>query len=366
MVRRSSIALVLPLTLSTILSYALESIASHSPSAASTEAQNNLICHTSNSLDCYPAIFSPTKDFQLLHDDQSIPPGLHVRMNLATGVKEARLNVPEDGERDESDIVVIENSALEDETISQAPQSKLAKALILQDLEQHYDAFNADTLLSGSRNLTANTGSIGSYTSIASEIMSTCTVPENESCLQALESMEELAHDLEWGVVLAEDRELSQFLSEFLSSKPTEADIERRSGIALLLGTALQNNEKALQILLNQSKGYCSLAAIIAEQLYFIRREHELRGLSAENYTYASRLVFLLSQLCADDRQLKAFAARGGFDALTSFYMISIHESSTGPRRKLHVRILNFVTDYALAIRNDLGEGVEELVKATV
>lgn len=42
------------------------------------------------------APFIPTKEWQVVDEGQSIPPGLHVRINLETGVKEAKLLDPED------------------------------------------------------------------------------------------------------------------------------------------------------------------------------------------------------------------------------------------------------------------------------
>eukprot|EP00731_Ephydatia_muelleri_P021102 Em0013g829a len=47
------------------------------------------------------APFIPTNEWQVVDDGQSIPPGLHVRINFETGVKEAKLLDPEDkGEAD--------------------------------------------------------------------------------------------------------------------------------------------------------------------------------------------------------------------------------------------------------------------------
>lgn len=36
-------------------------------------------------------VFHPTREWQEVRDGQSIPPGLHVRMDLQTGIKEAKL-----------------------------------------------------------------------------------------------------------------------------------------------------------------------------------------------------------------------------------------------------------------------------------
>eukprot|EP00795_Rhopilema_esculentum_P012448 gene12448-3117_t len=43
--------------------------------------------------------FIPTKDWQVVKNDQSVPAGLHIRMNLQTGLKEAKLMDGDDGAR---------------------------------------------------------------------------------------------------------------------------------------------------------------------------------------------------------------------------------------------------------------------------
>ncbi|KAI9824237.1 MAG: hypothetical protein M1832_002044 [Thelocarpon impressellum] len=52
------------------------------------------ICDPADPTLCYPRVFSPTVDFQPVLEGQEIPPGLHVRLDVSTGKKEARLNVP--------------------------------------------------------------------------------------------------------------------------------------------------------------------------------------------------------------------------------------------------------------------------------
>ncbi|KAK1758227.1 hypothetical protein QBC47DRAFT_373980 [Echria macrotheca] len=56
----------------------------------------DLICHTTDPSECYPRVFQPTDDFQIVHDDQDLPQGLHVRLNIQTGQKEAKINVPDE------------------------------------------------------------------------------------------------------------------------------------------------------------------------------------------------------------------------------------------------------------------------------
>ena len=52
-----------------------------------------------NFVDPHAEPFIPTKEWQIVKEGQSIPAGLHVRMNFQTHLKEAKLMDGDDGER---------------------------------------------------------------------------------------------------------------------------------------------------------------------------------------------------------------------------------------------------------------------------
>src|SRR5690606_37699417 len=82
--------------------------------SSSPSAEVELICHTDNPADCYPKVFQATDEFQVVRPDQEIPPGLHVRLDINTGLREAKLNVPGEDRPDleglpvDSSVVVVE------------------------------------------------------------------------------------------------------------------------------------------------------------------------------------------------------------------------------------------------------------------
>src|SRR3982074_1439976 len=96
---------------------------------ASPLADTELICPTEHAGDCYPRVFQPTEEFQLIKEGQDIPPGLHVRLNIYTGEKEARLNIPMEGDEDpaleripvEQAMVVVDQPESESEEAKQIP-----------------------------------------------------------------------------------------------------------------------------------------------------------------------------------------------------------------------------------------------------
>ncbi|KAI5861813.1 hypothetical protein GGS23DRAFT_611414 [Durotheca rogersii] len=64
------------------------------PASASPPAEAELICHTDNPAECYPRVFSATDEFQVVREDQDLPPGLHVRLDVQTGERQAKLHDP--------------------------------------------------------------------------------------------------------------------------------------------------------------------------------------------------------------------------------------------------------------------------------
>ena len=83
-------------------------------------------------------IFKPTHEWKVVEDGQSIPPGLHIRMNLQTGLKEARL-LEEDEDRGKATILKEQpsNEGLSNNIIDQGDNSdgKLQKVELEQDNE---------------------------------------------------------------------------------------------------------------------------------------------------------------------------------------------------------------------------------------
>ena len=81
-------------------------------------------------------IFKPTHEWKVVEDGQSIPPGLHIRMNLQTGLKEARL-LEEDEDRGKATILKEQpsNEGLSNNIIHQGDNSdgKLQKVELEQD-----------------------------------------------------------------------------------------------------------------------------------------------------------------------------------------------------------------------------------------
>ncbi|KAL8673002.1 MAG: hypothetical protein Q9168_002563 [Polycauliona sp. 1 TL-2023] len=286
----------------------------------SPKAATELICHTNHASECYPQLFQPTEKFQTVRDDQNLPPGLHVRMNLATGVKEARLNIPEpDEDVDSSSLTIIDESDL---VGYREPEEEKATVLLQQDesrqqpfLPPQYDVAESD-LYSGSSSKIKNHASNG----------------END-LLPALSDLEDLSHSYHWGLSLAKDSQLMHKLFQLLL--PSNLSLEVRSLATLVFGTAIHNNQAALAVALshfyNDEWPEGPLEAV------FMALLHEQSPL------LLNRMMFLLSSLCQDPTQLQKILDAGGVELLIKTYTADTIDSD-----RLRKKVTHFVLDHLM------------------
>ncbi|KAG6205950.1 hypothetical protein E4U35_002134 [Claviceps purpurea] len=236
MARSRSKPLRLPLTLATLVGLVF---AAPAVAGISSPSKSDLICHTSNPDECYPRIFQPTDEFQIVHDDQEIPKGLHVRLDMSTGKKEAKINVPD--EKDPSleglpvdrAMVVVEPEAQPEEQRPKIPKGapKYEPAGKVKGPEHESGPFyDGLKLLKDNANGESNSAAFD----------------------DALEVLEDLAHDLYYGLKIAEDADVVRVLLCLMSSQHPEPSADRariprdQQAAAILAGT-LQNNPTALK-----------------------------------------------------------------------------------------------------------------------
>jgi hypothetical protein len=56
----------------------------------SSQESEEMICESG---ECYPKEFQPTSEFQNIQPGQVVPPGLHIKLDVQTGEKQAKLSV---------------------------------------------------------------------------------------------------------------------------------------------------------------------------------------------------------------------------------------------------------------------------------
>ncbi|KAL3417569.1 nucleotide exchange factor sil1 [Phlyctema vagabunda] len=207
-------------------------VSAHPPAAASPSADTELICSLENSTDCYPRLFQPTKDFQVIKQGQDLPPGLHVRMDMTTGSKEARLNIPMEGETSEDVIEVPMEQAMVvvPQPDEDAPVDKKPK---IPEKAPVYEA-------AGKVQPPRSSG--GSDSEDFRDSLQVIKTGKGD-LLPALDQLSELAHDIYYGSELAKDEVLFEKLACLMTDSNQEASSHKAASV---IGSAMQNNPTAL------------------------------------------------------------------------------------------------------------------------
>ena len=309
---------------------------SHAAVAESTDIQD-LICHTANPSECYPRVFVPSKEFQIIRDNQALPKGLHIRMNMQTGLKEAKLY------DNSEDVEVNAVEAFPDDEGPQSPRIEIPSALIEAssdelDFDIPAQPFFQHVLQTADQGpIRPPVGSVGDATTYDRniEIIKQADV-DSEELRNAMNNLEDLSHDIYWGLVLAKDAEAVESIKQWVGTRETGT-----SGIAArLLGTAIQNNPAALEALLSHRReGDVKIIKVesVLWSLRFAKSEDDI-----------SRLIYFISALCRDSRQIMDFLDEDGF-----YRQGVIASIFTKGNQRIREKIANFISDHLVDSMSD-------------
>ena len=289
------------------------------------KAESNLICHTNHASECYPQIFQPTEKFQTVHDDQNLPPGLHVRTNPATGVKEARLNIPDpDDHVDSSSLTIIDHSDLDGypEPLEEAGSS----AVNFQQEEARQQPF-----LPPQHDIAEGT----LFTNSASHVKNHAFTNETD-LVPALENREDLSHSYPWGLSLAKDSQLLHKLFQVLL--PPNLPSQVRSLATLVFDPAIQKNLDALTDALSRfSNDEWPEGLVEALMMALLHEQWPV---------LLNRMMLLLSSLYHDPMPLQAVLGAVGVDLLIK--TLNAEPMAADDREKLPKKVAHFVLDYLM------------------
>lgn len=254
-------------------------------------------------------------------------------MNLATGLKEARLNIPEPPGTPHADLVIIDDLP---------PRPSIEKDEHVAEVLELQDQSNPDTGYERGPYFPAAFDVEES--SIFSSSMATlhATTALSTTDLPALSDLQDLAHSIHWGAALARDAAVTQRLVSAIDPG-SAASAEVRSAATLLLGTAIHSNPEALDALLSHSH----LSETHMEPLVNVLAA--LRDPVQSDMTLKTRTVFLLSQLCQNTEQLQYFVHS---DGLTTLFDLFESEGSTldDGKNKFRAKAANIIYDRILSI----------------
>jgi len=332
-------------------------LASAPAPAHSPEAYTELICHTSHASECYPAIFQPTEYFQRIREDQSIPPGLHVRLNLATGVKEARLNVPEPDDAPKADLVIIDNPPHLPKVGYQAPlmpevedqEEYREEAPSWPDVHDQPSPEDHDNFEGDLPFVPYNEADESDFFSERVAVVTGSdprTPTDIQNILSALDLLTGLAHDFEWGITLARDAALFHTLVDYIDPL-SGASLEIRSASAQLLATAIQNNAEALETLLahyTEADGLRNTPMMVVHAALKASMMREV-----QDAVFQKRLLFLLTNLSPSLPQLQSFVSNGGLTTLLGLFGSTEIEPGVDGRDKIRMKVANYLQDHIIA-----------------
>ncbi|KAI9884147.1 MAG: hypothetical protein M1823_004063 [Watsoniomyces obsoletus] len=291
-------------------------------------------------------IFKPTSEFQPVGDNESLPPGLHIRLNLETGRKEARLNIPSSSSDEdvENGVIVIpnpnepsdENTGQENikgrismlEKSGKSPPAYSNTGKILPPVGRAgMDTFKDNVAMVISRD--------ESLSSSSSSSPPPCSCGGDIILEEVLYDLEDLSHDIYYGFEIARDARLTSSLLRILNNADEQP--QRISTMpALILGGAVQNSPASLNELRNSHPG------LMVDVLSWLEKEwmFKIRG----------RLIFLLANLVKNADYMNDFLNEKGMARLLGIYQTkdrtgtSSGSSRDGVRRKC----VHFVTDHFL------------------
>jgi nucleotide exchange factor SIL1 len=210
---------------------------------AVSHATSDLICHTSDPDECYPRVFIPTADFQVVREDQQIPPGLHVRLDIVTGQKEAKIY---DASADAGDA--------EYEAVQVVP-GKGPVHVPLDSESPFPDSPRAQDYPLAS-NSADSYGPIRPPTTLAKDtpifdaaITALLKQPPVTNLSAHLQQLRDLTDDMYWGLQLASNEGAIQELAKLVASP--EKDAEQSARAASILASAGRNNAPAVSTMLS-------------------------------------------------------------------------------------------------------------------
>ncbi|KAI1145998.1 hypothetical protein F4825DRAFT_442050 [Nemania diffusa] len=171
-----------------------------SPPEVSPAAATELICHTDNPAECYPKVFSATEEFQVVHNDQDIPPGLHVQLDVQTGRKQAKLYNPDEENPALAGLPVNQEVIVVDPELPQDDEPRIRAGA---------PAYEPVGMVKAPQEKNAEFSGALETIKKSSDRQKRIEISALDRALQVLD---ELSHDMYYGMQIAEDTEAVQSL----------------------------------------------------------------------------------------------------------------------------------------------------------
>ncbi|CAG8448235.1 2144_t:CDS:2 [Ambispora gerdemannii] len=246
---------------------------------------DNTIC-SKLSGHCYHKVFQPTSEFQNVLEGQEVPTGLHIRVDINTGMRQAKLLDADETATERTSVILLDengNSIIKEETSITTTISKIDEEIEIETPKKANFHKQSDEKNS-SLPLLVNTpkpnkhiphSDYESFDGHLKTLSQSHDAPIQE-LINALDGLEDLVHELDFGVRFANSDGVLMVI-ELLYHINNEVKVKA----ATVLGTAMQNNPFS-------QKNAISLN-LIPRLLDIISYNHDNK--------YSSRLLYALSSI---------------------------------------------------------------------
>lgn len=308
--------------------------------------KGDLICHTDDPSECYPRVFEPTDEFRIVREDQEIPAGLHVRLDVNTGKREAKINDPSEANPaleglpvDSSVVVIDDQEDSEAGSKPQIPKGAPEYDSVGKIKEPHDPKQSFHDSLTVLKTLALDDRPIGA----------------------ALDILDDISHDIYYGLKIAEDTGavkelLCMMSSQGVFSRGGEDDVVKQAGLAAsIVGSALQNNHKALQEVENAwgeiSRTKCAGTDRDLSRAVFNMLTPDVPAGEAANGAEASLLSLTKAKTAALRGLIKSpvirddFLANGGMKQILEILAIEKPELAPAKQKLANLVLDNFLDE---------------------
>ncbi|KAG9298193.1 hypothetical protein G9A89_002681 [Geosiphon pyriformis] len=266
---------------------------------------NGKICKSNGK--CYPRIFEATYEFQEILEGQEVPGGLHIRVNINTGQRHAKL-ISATTVEDSAAIIVLDKNQTISMKESEKEEMNNSKTNFHLPSSEKVNSTLPLVSMADKPNKHVPQSDHHLFEEYIASLSSNDTT--NTQLLQALDGLEELVHELDFGVKLARGDGIFVILRLL-----THQENEVKKKAATVLGTAMQNNPTA---------------QTIALQLNLVPRVLD-RLISEHDVAFSSRLLYALSSIIrGNEKAVESFQNNEGLILLADFYTSTINEELQG------------------------------------
>ncbi|KAJ3127351.1 nucleotide exchange factor sil1 [Nowakowskiella sp. JEL0407] len=219
--------------------------------ASAQKSDEICVKNDSGEVDCYPRVFLPTNEFQIIKEGQQVPPGLHVRLNMETGVREAKLR--DDNVVDEEGLIAVAVDSKESE-------NRKSDVYVQRNKESQKSRLTAVQ--------------IDAFGDLLSKLGGNSTVDE---IMSVLELLEDTVHEVDYGYEFIKSDTAATIVINLLSHKISKV----RQLAVTVFGSAFSNNPSVSALAISDHDIY----NVILKRM---QSEQDLKTLGRVLYAYSS------------------------------------------------------------------------------